>query len=329
MQKKTPALVLFIIAAILAVFCKVEAAQLKVIPLLNEHIKNTRIHDVACENDTVVWGTDHGVVLQKGEKIEFYDSSNSPLKDIKVSAVGVCDGKIWIAQSDHSKGYGIFELYEDEWKNYRKPETEGILNNQIVRIHVDQDKKTWFGYYKYGIGNFVEAIPPRFASKKVLYLFKYELLSLFMQQTHLWIGSTNGIVRYRTEIPSKHYLNFDKWVYPEFPAVGVFAISDYGIDNIVAGTDRGLALWNGKKWTLINKKKGLLAIPVQCIVRIGNVLWLGGYSGLQRWTPTQQGLLLTEKDGLPSTRITCMTKDKNNNLLVGTEKGAVLIKTAP
>jgi ligand-binding sensor domain-containing protein len=118
-------------------------------------------------------------------------------------------------------------------------------------------------------------------------------------------------------------------VYPEFPARGVFAISDYGIDNIVAGTDRGLALWNGKKWTLINKQKGLLAIPVKCIVRNGSALWLGGYYGLQRWTPTQQGLLLTQKDGLPSTQITCMTKDKNNNILIGTEKGAAFIKTAP
>lgn len=290
-----------------------------------EYLKDVKIFSVASENENIAWGTKNGIVLQKNNKFICFNSQNSPLIDTSKSEVAICEGNLWVAPIDQGNGYGVFQYSAGKWKNFRRPTTEGMKTNKIVSIHVDEDKVIWFGYNKFGVGKFVELIPPRFTSKGLMHFYKHSLLCLYMQKTHLWIGSINGIVRLRSETPSRHFLDTDTWKYPDFPARSCYDIQGYGYDKIIAGTDRGIAKWNGKEWTLISKKDGILSIPVKKLVVKNDTIWLGGNSGLQSWSPNKIGRLLTVKDGLPSNNVTDLCLDQNGNLLIATDKGAAVL----
>ena len=159
-----------------------------------------------------------------------------------------------------------------------------------------------------------------------MHFYKSSLLSLYMQKTHLWIGSLNGVVRLRSETPSNHFLDIDIWKYPDFPARSCYDIQEYGYDKIIAGTDRGIVLWDGKKWNLISKKNGIKSLPVKRLLVMNDTIWIGGPSGLQSWSPIKTGQLLTVINGLPSNNITDLSFDKiNGSLLIATDKGAAIL----
>lgn len=294
-------------------------------PLLCDRI----IYAVAEEDGMVVWATDNRlVVFYKDGSSRTFDSKNSPLIEAaNISAVGICEGSIWVTQINFSNGYGIFRFDGEKWDVFKDPEKEGILSNRVLKIHVDDDKVVWFGHEFQGATRMVEAIPLKFSNTKILHLFRSRLLSIYMQMTHLWMGSVNGVVRYRSEIESNYYLNVDTWKFPEFPAKAAYCITEYLHNRIFIGTDTGLAVFDGKNWQLLKKKAGIKALPVLHAVNCGNDLWLGSPVGVQCWNEKQPSRLLTKEDGLPGQRITAMASNRAGKIFIGTESGACVIET--
>ncbi|GAB4277726.1 MAG: hypothetical protein Kow0029_20640 [Candidatus Rifleibacteriota bacterium] len=294
----------------------------------NKLLDGQRILTVCCKNGLTVWATHNFLVVYYPDGSQkTFDSSNSPLVEAAtISDAAISDQRIWVTQINSTNGYGIFMLDGDRWQVFKDPDKEGILNNRIMKIHVDQDEKVWFGNEHQGVTFMVEAIPLKFENQKIIHLFENRLLSLFMQQTHLWIGTSNGVVRYRSEIKSNYYLNIDVWKYPEFPARSAFSLCEYQHNTIVAGTDIGLAIFNGKKWRLIRKKAGIKALPAKCLLPAGQDIWIGSPVGLQRWNPSRPSRLFNKTDGLPGNGINAICLDKQGNILIATDKGPAIAK---
>lgn len=291
-------------------------------------LSKKRICAVACEGNLTAWATHNQIFFKDGKKsYQMFDSGNSPLIEAaEISDVVICNNEIWATQVNSSNGYGIFHYDGKKWHAYQKPTTEGILNNRIMTIHVDEDNIIWFGHESQGMTRMVEAVPMHFSNQKIIHLFDNRLLCLYMQVTHLWVGTSNGVVRYRSEIDSDYYLNIDLWKPPVFPSRSAYSITNWGYDEIVAGTDTGLAIFNGKDWRMLKKKAGVKALPAKCLLTENNTIWIGSPIGLQKWNPNKPSELLTKLDGLPGNRINDFCLDSDNNLLVATNRGAAIVK---
>lgn len=257
---------------------------------------------------------------------EIFDHNNSPLLEGgTITAIELTESDLWVAQSAPSQNPGVCHYSDGKWHYYKQPDAAGLLNNNITVIHADADDSIWLGHRREGVSHYIEAVNPVFKNTKIMHFYDFDLISLHMQLTHLWAGSTNGIVRYRSEIKSSYDLNIDKWLFPEFPAREAFCIAEYTNHQIFAGTSRGLAVFDGQTWKLKGKQEGILALPVKQMQRSGDYLWLGSPAGLQLWRENGESIFLTEQDGLPSSVITALATDENGNLLAGTEKGAAII----
>lgn len=308
-------------------FVLADETDFQIIPIQHPELGKQFIRAVSGENGAFAWATAHKIVFENNGVKTIFDPSNSPLlKSATIADLAICDGNIWVTQMDSGNGNGIFRFDGNQWQIFKEPEKEGILNNRIKTIHVDNDKVIWFGHEVQGVTRMLENIPMHFSSQKIMHLFENRLLSMHMQHTHLWIGSNNGIVRYRTEIKSNYYLNIDTWTYPDFPARAAYGISTFGYKSLAVGTDTGLAIFDGSSWQLLKKDAGIKALPVIFVVEIGKDLWLGSPAGLQRWQRDNPGKLLCEE--LPGFQITALSKDDQGNLLVGTNRGAALISFA-
>ncbi len=291
-------------------------------------LANNHIYAVDGRDGTRVWGLRNSIFVEYSDgKTEVFSNFNSPIAvEGTISDVAVVNNEIWVAQTAPGRDLGLFKYDGTSWKTFRDPDYPGLLNNDVVDIHIDKDEAIWFGHRFHGLSKYLYLVNEAFKSyNKISHLFDFSLLTSFMQLTHLWIGTTNGIIRFRTEQQSNYELNIEKWIYPEFPAREAFSICDYSDDAVIAGTSRGLAFFNGEKWSLIGSAQGIKAIPALRLQRDGDKVWIGSPSGLQLWSSANPGSLLTEADGLPANNITALCLDENRNLLVGTEKGAAII----
>lgn len=318
-----------ILFCILAVFF-VSAAladDLKIKHIDHPLLKDRRIYAVASEKDKTVWATRNRIVYFADEEIKVFDSSNSPLIDsASISDVAICEGKLWVTQIGSTNGYGIFYHDNHGWSTFKKPEQEGILNNRILKIHVDEDNVIWFGHEYYGVTRMVENVPMLFKNQKVLHFFKNRLLSLHMQLTHLWLGSSNGIVRFRSEIKSKYHLNVDVWEYPEFPARAAYCLTTDHKNRLIAGTGSGIAVFADEQWQLFKKDNGIIALPVTHIEAIADNLWLGSPAGLQKWNSFGAGKTIFLSDKLPGRMVTALCSNENKTkLFVGCDEGGAII----
>ncbi len=322
-------LVIILIFSCLSVAAHAESDASSLIrPLQHPEISGNRICAVSGRGGIRAWGLRNRLFVEKADNsIQLFTADNSPIAaEGTITDVAVINDDIWVAQTAPSKDLGLLKFDGTGWQTFREPDAVGLLNNEIVDIHVDADENLWFGHRHHGLSQLVYLVNPTFKShNKILHLFDNELLTSFMQLTHLWIGTANGIVRLRTELKSNFELNVDKWLYPEFPAREAFSICDYLEERVVAGTSRGLAIYDGKTWKLNGRNEGVKALPATHLQRDGDHIWIGSPAGLQHWSSSDPGRIYTEADGLPSNQITALTLDETGNLLIGTESGAAMI----
>jgi ligand-binding sensor domain-containing protein len=290
-------------------------------------IAGREIKAVAARDGLRVWATINNLFVETSDgSVQIFTPENSPLSAAgNITSVAVLNNEIWVAQNSTFGGFGVCRYNFEKWETMRFPDAPGLLNNRVVCMHVDADDYLWLGHREHGASRFIETVNASFGSYKIMHFYDNSLLTIFMQLTHLWLGSSNGIVRLRTEIKSNVELNVDTWLFPEFPAREVFSICDYTDDRIIAGTSRGIAIFDGKKWAILRKTDGIKALPVTHLQRTGNRIWLGSPVGIQTWQDNLPGRLLTEADGLPSSHIKTMCVDENGNILIGTARGAAII----
>jgi hypothetical protein len=298
--------------------------------LQHPEVAGKYIHAVCGKDGVRIWGMRNSILIEhENGDVESFSGANSPIAiEGTITDVAFANGEIWVAQTAPSQGLGLFKFDGKVWETLKFPDAPGLLNNHVTDIHIDNDDQIWFGHKFHGISRYVERVIPTFGNYKIMHLYDCNLLRVFMQETHLWIGTTNGIVRLRTELKSNYDLNVDKWVFPDFPAREAFSICDFNDDMVVAGTSRGVAFFNGHNWALRSKTDGIIALPANHLQRQNGRIWIGSPAGLQFWAADRVGQLLTEADGLPANNITALTTDENGNLLIGTEKGAAILVPA-
>lgn len=329
MRLKSPLLLLTVLILLIAYRSNATPPELKISTISHPEIAEQCIYGIAGKSGKRAFGLRNRVFVESADGVtQTYDSKNSPILETgTITDLVLNDQELWVSQSAPSQRPGVFRYANNRWQIFQEPDAPGLLNGNIVCLLADDDEYVWLGYRTEGVSQFIEAVNPVLKSTKIMHLYDFQLLSMHMQMTHLWIGTNNGVIRYRTEIKSNYELNIDKWIYPEFPAREAFSVSDFVDTQIVAGTSRGLAVFDGKTWTLKGKNDGVVALPIMHIQRDGNYLWLGSPAGLQLWSQNGSEKLITVADGLPSNNITALAIDENGNLLVGTEKGAAIIST--
>jgi ligand-binding sensor domain-containing protein/signal transduction histidine kinase len=130
----------------------------------------------------------------------------------------------------------------------------------------------------------------------------------------VWVGTLDeGLFQFQTN----HFV----------PAAGaeilgqqIFALFETRGGQLLAGTQNGLARWNGQDWKLFTTRDGLSENVVRAIAEDadGN-LWIGtGNHGLNFFKGGKFISFQASEGGLPGNDISCLYVDKNDVLWVGT-----------
>lgn len=114
-------------------------------------------------------------------------------------------------------------------------------------------------------------------------------------------------------------------------------ISDYSVSGIVVGNNTVMAFVSGQGLYRLDHASGVLQ-PVNTEVRFANciygdesgMIWVGAENGLYQYSVKENKYLshFSDKPGeLSDNNVTSITRDKNRNLWVGTDRGGISIFT--
>ncbi|MDB6018256.1 MAG: putative two-component system sensor kinase [Pedosphaera sp.] len=125
---------------------------------------------------------------------------------------------------------------------------------------------------------------------------------------------------------SAHSFGFRSWQKENgLPQCPLLALGQTRDDYIWAGSQNGVARFDGSRFVSFGVREGLSVGPVRVLLGDSRgALWIGHVgSGLECW---QNGLIttFTIRDGLPSSTITALAEDNDGHIWVGTASGLVL-----
>lgn len=196
---------------------------------------------------------------------------------------------------------------------------DGLPQNSIEGIAVDPKGYLWVatqdGPARYN-GRAWEAVKPEGAGDS-LWVRALEALP----DGSLWFGRTvGGALQYRDGRWTVHR------IHPSVDHGRVSAFCDLPGGRVLAGTDRGLWIWDGTSWTSWAFPAERGPAPVTALHRVpgGDALWVGTERGLARiegnaWT------WFGQRDGLPSEEIwavkTTPASGGGTDVWVGTDRG--------
>jgi diguanylate cyclase (GGDEF)-like protein len=226
------------------------------------------------------------------------------IRDLLVDADGV-----WAASD-----VGLFHVTADRVRLFG-PE-EGLLDSRVRSLSRDPAGRLWAGTssglgWTAAGGNRFEWIP----------LPRTTVLSLFATAERLWIGTDLGLLSWRAdtgvatvELPSG------------FEGADVEAVSPCEEDALCFGTDRGLLVLQGDRFTRLTTLNGLADDIVYSILmdREG-MTWLGLDSGLDKWVPGGFAGYTTDH-GLLDSSVRTVQEDPEGRLWLGTRGGVQIVE---
>lgn len=106
----------------------------------------------------------------------------------------------------------------------------------------------------------------------------------------------------------------------QIPGPQIYTLFEDRSGRLWAGTQNGLACWDGAEWKRFTARDGLSENIIRAIAEdTHSNLWLGTESrGLQLWRGTNSVAYRVEDGGLPGNDISCLYADKDGVLWVGT-----------
>ena len=219
------------------------------------------------------------------------------------------DGNLWVG----TDGAGLYRVRR---KHFRV--LQGSQKLTIQSVCEDRDGGVWFATFfteSSVIGGTVCCRSTGDADG----LRDPNLRSVFVDRDHgVWVGTTIGGLfqlqsnRFQLVLGQSNSIN---------PSVSVLHQDRAG--NVWAGTQRGLAVWDGRKWKLFTTSDGLSANDVRAIAEDaqGN-LWIGTeLGGLNRWRDGKFTAFRKNDQGLPSDNVSALCVDSEGVLWVGTSAG--------
>jgi signal transduction histidine kinase len=254
-----------------------------------------------------------------------------------------------------TRGEGVFWLAEDGTKR-RLSLQEGLASDNILALCVDQEGALWVGTDAGGLNRVrqpvftVLELPQKSGARFVQSVSEDD-------QGGLWIGSRDGGVTYarggmqQVFGPMEGLLMADIWcVFVDrqqevwagtggagllklqqghfFPASGfdplfhaVHALYQDTQGQLWAGTQGGLARWDGGQWRIFTTEDGLSANDIRALIDDGHGnLWIGTVGGGLNLRQNEQFTVWRKQDpdGLSSDDITSLHLDRDGVLWIGT-----------
>jgi ligand-binding sensor domain-containing protein/signal transduction histidine kinase len=274
--------------------------------------------------------------------IALYQHIPSDARSLSSNAVAaICEdkaGTVWIGTI--GGGLNAWDKRTNIFRHYRHnpSESNSLGSDSVSALLEDHAGNLWVGGGKNSIG--IVSKLDRKSGQFKHYFFKYPysntygnpILTLYEDsQGGLWIGTTNGMIRFDPKT--------EKWIYYPYDPNNPERLSDYWV-NAICEDKRG-NLWighNSNKLVKFNLKTGrftqythnpnnpasITSSVVKSIFKDSKgTLWFATkYGGLCRLDEEGETFTaFTKRDGLPSNTVYSVLEDDNGHLWLTTDKG--------
>ena len=264
---------------------------------------------------------------------------------VRSMAIEPAKASLWVGTS-----IGVIEV-DVNTRNLRRTYTrkEGLANEYVFGMFVDQDNNKWFGtngggMSRYNDGKWKTYFPMHGLADYWVYSFTQQ------RDKTLWVGTWAGLSRF--DAGSETFTNYVKELVNEW----VYGLDVDSKDQVWVGTEGGINMYDGKTWQVWTHKDGLGApntenLPVSDNTGLGtrarhdlsvltqgsptynpnyvfsllvakdDSVWAGTWGGGSSHFDGKQWTNFTVKDGLAGNIVYCVAEDENGAIWFGTNGG--------
>ena len=208
-----------------------------------------------------------------------------------------------------SKCYSQFNI-----KEYF-PKKNGLVQSQVKDITQDGNGYLWIATY----GGICRFDGDQFISYKTVNGLLSDEVNCVTEKEkgEIWVGTRKGINIIKDGNISEYIVEFIDSIPPFNEVSFIEFISN---DQILIGTDYG-------KLILVKENKAsILYKNITCILSDKNSLYIGSVEKGLFWIQEKDTILINEENGLPSNHITAISHYDDDKIIVGTTKGARILK---
>jgi len=268
--------------------------------------------------DGSVWSGGDSPKLSRwnGSAFETYKLTSAPA-DVSVFALQCSDGAIWAGTS---AGLIHVESHGSESGGGTRTERlytvkDGLVDNQVFALAPGREGTLWIGtrngFSRFRAGDFNAYRPEDGLSQSTVFAVYED------REGWLWVGTKQGLNQFvdgravpftqREGLPSNN--------------AGPLLV-DRGGMVWVGSLDKGLARYDGHKFTVLDSRNGLASDSVLALAEdAGGAIWAGTDRGLNRLEDGRVTATFTRAQGLPGNSIRAIHRSSDGELWVGTEAG--------
>jgi signal transduction histidine kinase/ligand-binding sensor domain-containing protein len=260
--------------------------------------------------DGSVWsgGDSSKLTRWNGSAFETYKLTSAPA-DVSVFALQCSDGAIWAGTSAgliHLSGNRTERLYTVK---------DGLVDDQVFALAPGREGTLWIGtrngFSRFRAGDFNAYRPEDGLSQSTVFAVYED------REGWLWVGTKQGLNQFvdgralpftqREGLPSNN--------------AGPLLV-DRGGTVWVGSLDKGLARYDGHKFTVLDTRNGLASDSVLALAEdAAGAIWAGTDRGLNRVEDGRVTATFTRAQGLPGNSIRAIHRASDGGLWVGTEAG--------
>ena len=213
-------------------------------------------------------------------------------------------GTLWVG----TDGGGLNRIQRQIFETL--PQTEGLVAQTACQ---DNEGGLWVGYNGGGIDHWKNGTRERLAPGDRLANVSIKAILADSAQPHVWVG-TSGAGLFEIVDGQLQRAQGAESLHPV-----VHALHQEQPGKLWAGTEGGLARWDGAHWRLFTTHDGLSANNVRAIAATtAGDLWVGTLGGGLNHFVDGHFKTLGPADGLPSQDISALLLDPDNTLWIGT-----------
>lgn len=254
------------------------------------------------------------IITRNRKILTFYKEdglAGNPVNDITIDVKHDC---IWIATNN---GLSRWDGKTGKWKTFDKSNSE-LKTNDINIVYIDKDNNRWIGTHGGGLYRIIAG------DTKIEWVKcpMDKITSLLIDSKgRIWVSAFEGVT-YREDTVWVPYNTENSTL----PSNRVYEVAEGPEGHIIAATDRGLAVFNGISWNVMDSKNSKLPVDhtTSLLVDSKGNLWvatLGG--GLVKFDPKRERAWIYNRRNcdILDNQITSMAEDKAGNMWVATTRG--------